>query len=212
MPGPRPTRSPLHWSEGLTSVLRGLRSWLPLIRSPCTPGVCWGAPGRATRHPLPRKCRRRWSSWCRPGCRDCRCSEEGSYCRTDRHHRLCESLTTHLRSSQVTWPGADGWPKTMTYSLRMSSSVNGTSSISTADLAVKKIPNIACKRAEERCSTWGPGNKRRPQGETLTWCQFYSTERSWTTLSWVHVRVTVFMVASIQINQKGNRCSSRFID
>lgn len=31
-----------------------------------------------------------------------------------------------------------------TYSLRMSSSVKGTSSISTADFALKKIPNITC--------------------------------------------------------------------
>lgn len=84
-------------------------------------------------------------------------------------------LVTHLRSNKVTWPG--GWagrPKMTTYSLRMSSSVNGTSSISTADLAVKKIPNIAWKRAEQRCSTRGPGNKRRPQGETPT-CGVSST-------------------------------------
>lgn len=42
---------------------------------------------------------------------------------------------------------------TVTHSPRMSSSVNGTSSISTADFALKKIPNIAWKKRAERINT-----------------------------------------------------------
>lgn len=48
--------------------------------SPCTPAACWVGPGRARWRPPPRRRQRRWSSWCRPGCRDCRCSEGDFYC------------------------------------------------------------------------------------------------------------------------------------
>ena len=72
----RPPAADVRSSEGSE-----VRSWL--IMSPCTPAVCWGGPGRATRRPPPRRSLRRWSSWCRPGCRDCRCSREDFDCRRE---------------------------------------------------------------------------------------------------------------------------------
>lgn len=56
--------------------------------SPCTPAACWVGPGRARWRPPPRRRQRRWSSWCRPGCRDCRCSEGDFYCGEKRRRRV----------------------------------------------------------------------------------------------------------------------------
>lgn len=55
--------------------------------SPCTPAACWVGPGRARWRPRPRRRQRRWSSWCQPGCRDCRCSEGDFYCGKKRGRR-----------------------------------------------------------------------------------------------------------------------------
>lgn len=99
-------------------ILRGQRSQQEAIMSPCTPDACWDAPGTATRRPPPRRWRRRWSSWCQPGCTGCRCSEGGSYCRTQvdrgqtgesdtsRHHRVtCEGLRLTRCVCPPRWTG-----------------------------------------------------------------------------------------------------------
>ncbi|MED6282142.1 hypothetical protein CHARACLAT_028968 [Characodon lateralis] len=60
----------------------------------------------------------------------------------------------------------------MTHSFRMSSSVNGTSSIRTADLALKKIPNIAWKTIAERLNM--RTQRRRSQRTNYRSTQKYS--------------------------------------
>lgn len=121
-----------------------------LLMLPCTPGACWVGPGRVRGRPPPRRSRRRWSSWCRPCCRDRRCSEEDFYCGGEEHttYWVCASASNRklIRFRLFIWQQSDEcWT---THSLMMSSSVNGTSSISTADFALKKIPSNAWNTTE----------------------------------------------------------------
>lgn len=97
------TPPPLQWTRPGQEVTPaagvGVRG--QLLMSPCTPDVCWVGPGRARRRPPPRRCWRRWSSWCRPCCRDRRCSEEDFYCEREEHTSYWESACLCPTGSQT---------------------------------------------------------------------------------------------------------------
>lgn len=81
------------------------RSSQQIFMSPCTPAACWVGPGRARWRLPPRRCQRRWSSWCRPGCTDCRCSKEDFDCGKEERRELDQDWDhSHLRGQVILLP------------------------------------------------------------------------------------------------------------